>query len=328
MSVDHPKNELYDDFVQMVDKVSSAVIKETSQPIAEQIRIATAAMDKTLQVLRKTSTEIDVVTSAAIKEVSSQTQSTTQILKKTSDEIGSVASKAIQVAISPVAGHIQDATRLLKKTTDEIGTVATCAIKDAIAPITGQIQNTTVILKKTTDEIGATATQAIQSAIAPVAQRMDSTALVMKQASTDIEKVYSGVSYSKDKINEVSAQIDKKSASIEGQIKVTSDATAQKVDGAVTQLKKDNAALKTQVESVGDVILKRIDNDLKVALSQNFSFIRKDFESIKEQNKTLQNQIAAFQQKQEKLLYWVLGVTSFFGMSIIAIVVFALRGMK
>lgn len=179
MSVDNPKNELYDDFVKMVDKVSSAVIKETSQPIAEQIRIATAAMQKTSQVLQKTSTEFE-----------------------------------------------------------------------------------------------------------------------------------------------------NKSGSIEGLIKVTSHTTAQQVESGVTQLKNDNSTLKTHVTQVTDAILKRIDNDLKVSLSQNFASISKDFEGLKEQNKTLQHQLTMFQQKQEKLLYWILGVSGFFSLSIITLSVFVLRGMK
>lgn len=179
MSIDHPKNELYDDFVLMVDKVSSAVIKETTKPIADQIRVVTEAMDKTSQVLRKSSSEIDKI-----------------------------------------------------------------------------------------------------------------------------------------------------SEGFEGNLKVTAAATGQKINEAVTQLKHENAQLKTHVSHVGDGIHQRIENDIKPMLDQNFSLIGKKVEALREQNKLLQIYVQRFQKKQEKILYWILGLGGFFGVSILAIVVFMLHGMK
>lgn len=46
MNVDDPRNELYRDFVQLVDKVSSAIIKESIVPISGQMTDASRVMRK------------------------------------------------------------------------------------------------------------------------------------------------------------------------------------------------------------------------------------------------------------------------------------------
>lgn len=94
MSIDNSKNELYGDFVQLVDKVSSTVIKTTVTPLSEQIKIVTDEMQTTSQILKQTSGQIGQIAANTIKEevlpISEQMESALQIVKKASDNIGKI----------------------------------------------------------------------------------------------------------------------------------------------------------------------------------------------------------------------------------------------
>ena len=69
MNIDNSKNELYGDFVQLVDKVSSTVIKTTVSPLSEQIKVVTDEMQTTSQGLRQTSAQIGQMAANTIKQV-------------------------------------------------------------------------------------------------------------------------------------------------------------------------------------------------------------------------------------------------------------------
>ncbi|WP_333663928.1 hypothetical protein [Acinetobacter sp.] len=94
MNIDNSKNELYGDFVQLVDKVSSTVIKTTVSPLSEQIKVVTDEMQTTAQVLKQTSSQIGLVAANTIKEqvlpISERMESASQIVKKASDDIGKI----------------------------------------------------------------------------------------------------------------------------------------------------------------------------------------------------------------------------------------------
>lgn len=94
MSIDNSKNELYGDFVQLVDKVSSTVIKTTVSPLSEQIKIVTDEMQTTSQALKQTSSQIGQVAANTIREevlpISERMDSASQVVKKASDDIGKI----------------------------------------------------------------------------------------------------------------------------------------------------------------------------------------------------------------------------------------------
>ena len=94
MNIDNSKNELYGDFVQLVDKVSSTVIKTTVSPLSEQIKVVTDEMQTTAQVLKQTSNQIGQVAANTINEqvlpISERMESASQIVKKASDDIGKI----------------------------------------------------------------------------------------------------------------------------------------------------------------------------------------------------------------------------------------------
>lgn len=74
MNINNPKNELYQDFVQLVNNLSSGVIKETIVPISNQ-------METTSQIMRKASNDIGEIINI-INQNGSNIESKVNILDK------------------------------------------------------------------------------------------------------------------------------------------------------------------------------------------------------------------------------------------------------
>lgn len=72
MNINNPKNELYQDFVQLVDNVSTAIVKESIVPIAGQMTTASESMEQSanqIQEMSKTILEIHKNTSMIQTEI-------------------------------------------------------------------------------------------------------------------------------------------------------------------------------------------------------------------------------------------------------------------
>ena len=74
MNINKPKNELYQDFVQLVNNLFSGVIKETIVPISNQ-------METTSQIMRKASNDIGEIINI-INQNGSNIESKVNILDK------------------------------------------------------------------------------------------------------------------------------------------------------------------------------------------------------------------------------------------------------
>ncbi|HBN5964890.1 TPA: hypothetical protein L3H12_001593 [Acinetobacter baumannii] len=96
MSINNSQNELYNDFVKLVEDVSSSVVKQTIVPISGQLVTASNALEKT-------SNEIGSIAGTAINQVvtpiSKQLNLTAEIMKQASNDIGSIEKKINQNGI-------------------------------------------------------------------------------------------------------------------------------------------------------------------------------------------------------------------------------------
>lgn len=272
-------NDLYNDFVDMVNKVSTAVTKETSKPIADNIKTVTREMDKASQTLQKTSNEFERLTSAKLIKIENQTEETTKILKKTSNEIGSVATNVIIKAISPLNSEIQNTTNILKRTSDNIGSTATKSIQKGIEPLTSQIkdtanllksvtdefaiqtQETNQTLKKTTDEISSIASNTIVKAITPLTSEIERATSILNQTRTQFGSIA---------INAIQKGIEP----ISGQIVNTTNILKVATDEISVRTKEVTKTLKKTSDEIGDVAsqviqssLAPIQNDMKISSS-------------------------------------------------------------
>lgn len=337
-------NELYKDFVDMVNKVSKAVTKETSKPIADNIKTVSTEMNKASQALQKTSTEIERLTSAKLSEIANQTQETTKILKKTSDEIGSVASDTIIKAIAPLNSEIQNTTSILKQTSDNIGPTSTKAIQKGIEPLTGQIKNTTnllktatdeiseqakevtKILKKTSDEIGDVASQAIQNSLFPIQHKMEVSSSAMTRASSNIASLYNNVATIRLSINKIFEENKKVGSSIDSSSKETN----QKIDSILASMNQENNELKVQLSTVSKSIQSNLATHLNNSLVKSFNYIRQDNEALREQNRLLSNEIQILKNNQHRfniLLFSIMFLVILSGVLILGALAMIFKGM-
>lgn len=96
MSINNPQNELYNDFVKLVEDVSSTVVRESIVPISGHLVTASDALEKT-------SNEIGSIAGAAIQHVvtpiSKQMNLTAEIIQQASNDIGSIEKKINQNGI-------------------------------------------------------------------------------------------------------------------------------------------------------------------------------------------------------------------------------------
>lgn len=62
MNINNPKNELYQDFVQLVDHVSTAIVKESIVPISGQMTTASKAMQQSSDHIQEMNKSISNIT--------------------------------------------------------------------------------------------------------------------------------------------------------------------------------------------------------------------------------------------------------------------------
>ncbi len=159
--------------------------------------------------------------------------------------------------------------------------VSSSIVKESIVPISGQMQTASQAMQKISNEIDSKATNAIKQGVSPTLKQLELTSGIMKQASDNISNLQSNI---------LSA--------------------GSKTDNAL------------------NILSSKIDNDVKERLVKNSILYLNNHNELKNDIKNLSEKINSFEYKQQRLIYYFIGLTTFFGLSVLGLLLFLIFGMK